>query len=385
MDVLNALAIAAGGLSGWLIFPIVRQFFVARPPTEIELARLRQVADDRLRPAWVGTIAGILANSIDPAHQIDELLAAAAEHLACDVAFIARMDGDELVVEGGCGTEHPQRGHALQVDRETIEAGLDPDQTPLLAPAVATRLFAHASHRRGIAWRSPLAAAVRLDGVTWGAIGFARRTERRAVLDQSALDFLRLLADLVAAAVDRREQRQRHNTATFTDPLTGLATRALFDDRLSHAIADAKRNGKLVAVHVLDLDEFAPINGLFGRAAGDALLRQIGHRLQATLREQDTIARIGGDEFAIVQLDPRDPDDATGLARRVIEAIERPFVIGDDTHQITASMGISLYPRDGHDATMLLAVADAAVYEIKHRGRGAAAFSEAAGSLASSA
>jgi len=107
--------------------------------------------------------------------------------------------------------------------------------------------------------------------------------------------------------------------------------------------------------------------------------------LQATWREQDTIARIGGDEFAIVQLDPRDADDAAGLAQRVIAAVERPFVIGDDTHQLTASMGISLYPRDGRDATMLLAVADAAVYEVKIRGRGLAAFSQAAGSLAPSA
>jgi len=277
MDVLSALALVAGGLGGWLLLPLVHRLFVARPPSDIELARLRQITDERLRPAWVGAVAGVRANSIDPAHQIDELLAVATEYLAGDVALIARVDGDDLIVEDGCGAERPQRGHALQLDRESIEAGMDVNQPPLLTPAVAARFFARASSRRGIAWRSPLAAAIRLDGVTWGVIGFARRTERRTALDRSASDFLRLLANLIAAAVDRREQHQRGLAATFTDPLTGLATRALFDDRLSHAIADASRNDKLVAVHVLDLDEFAPINALFVRAAGDARLRKIGH------------------------------------------------------------------------------------------------------------
>jgi diguanylate cyclase (GGDEF)-like protein/PAS domain S-box-containing protein len=163
------------------------------------------------------------------------------------------------------------------------------------------------------------------------------------------------------------EEQVRH--LANHDPLTDLPNRRLLEDRLAHALAGAKRNGGQVAVLFIDLDYFKPINDSLGHRIGDLLLQAIAKRLRSLLREVDTVARVGGDEFVIVLPDVH-TNDATGeTAQRILDAMVCPYVIEDNELSVTPSMGISLYPNDGIDVGKLLDRADEAMYEAKHAGR----------------
>ncbi|MFA5372009.1 MAG: diguanylate cyclase [Sideroxydans sp.] len=153
------------------------------------------------------------------------------------------------------------------------------------------------------------------------------------------------------------------------DALTGLPNRRLLFDRLSFAIAHAHRNKNMMAVMYLDLDEFKEINDSLGHAEGDRLLVEIGARLQATVRAEDTVARMGGDEFVIVLSELTASDDIALLATKVITAVARPPILAGTGATITASVGISLYPTHGDSAEALMKVADGALYQAKQNGK----------------
>ena len=154
------------------------------------------------------------------------------------------------------------------------------------------------------------------------------------------------------------------------DVLTGLANRAVFVEALQYAIATAKRGEKSFAVVYLDLDHFKDVNDTLGHPVGDELLKAVADRLRANTREIDTVARFGGDEFAIVVADIRDPADAAALALKLISAFALPFSVqGNEIHS-GASMGIAAYSFEAADAETLLAQADVALYRAKSEGRG---------------
>ena len=153
------------------------------------------------------------------------------------------------------------------------------------------------------------------------------------------------------------------------DPLTGLANRLTFDDRLQQAIAAAKRSGANVALLALDLDHFKRVNDTLGHQAGDVLLQQFAQRLRATLRESDTVARLGGDEFAVVLPHLTERSDALGVAGKLIAALSAPFDIGGRELRVTGSIGVAVYPHEAAEGTALQRAADAALYMVKQRGR----------------
>jgi diguanylate cyclase (GGDEF)-like protein len=159
------------------------------------------------------------------------------------------------------------------------------------------------------------------------------------------------------------------------DALTGLPNRRLLDERLEYAVAHAKR-GEIVATHLLDLDYFKNVNDTLGHPVGDKLLRMVADRLRRLVREGETVARMGGDEFAIVQVQVAQPSDATALAQRVIEGVSEPYEI--DGHQVVvgASVGISVSVTDGPSSDLLLRNADLALYRAKSGGRGTLRFFE---------
>jgi diguanylate cyclase (GGDEF)-like protein len=159
------------------------------------------------------------------------------------------------------------------------------------------------------------------------------------------------------------------------DALTGLPNRRLLDERLEQAVAHAKR-GEIVATHLLDLDYFKNVNDTLGHPVGDKLLRMVADRLRRLVQEGETVARMGGDEFAIVQVQVAQPSDATALAQRVIEAVSEPYEI--DGHQVVvgASVGISVSVTDGPSSDLLLRNADLALYRAKSGGRGTLRFFE---------
>jgi diguanylate cyclase (GGDEF)-like protein len=168
--------------------------------------------------------------------------------------------------------------------------------------------------------------------------------------------------------LEAANQQLRH-LATH-DALTGLPNRVLLDDRLQQAIAHAERDGRSFAVLVCDLDRFKLINDSLGHRAGDELLQEVARRLNAVVRSTDTVARFGGDEFVLIGTSVSDPEDAAGLAARVMDALQAPVRIAAIDIHASPSIGIAMYPDDGESIQALLAHADAAMYSAKQNGRG---------------
>lgn len=154
------------------------------------------------------------------------------------------------------------------------------------------------------------------------------------------------------------------------DALTGMPNRALILDRLDSAIAAARRHGTRIAVVFLDLDHFKPINDTLGHAGGDQVLQWVAQRLQSIVRDSDTVSRYGGDEFLVLLSDISQPSDAALLAGKMSSALAAPIRLGDCLFHVSASIGITIYPDDGDDATTLINRADAAMYRAKRAGGG---------------
>ncbi|OSM00239.1 PAS domain S-box protein [Magnetofaba australis] len=168
------------------------------------------------------------------------------------------------------------------------------------------------------------------------------------------------------------EQELEH--LAYFDPLTTLPNRILFKNRLTHEFTAAKRHGARVALLFLDLDRFKKVNDSLGHTAGDTLLVEAAQRINSCVREVDTVARMGGDEFTAILTDIRRNEDAATVARDIIARLREPFVINEQNVYVGASVGISIYPDNGIDFDTLTKNADAAMYRAKERGRGAYAF-----------
>jgi diguanylate cyclase (GGDEF)-like protein len=181
---------------------------------------------------------------------------------------------------------------------------------------------------------------------------------------------------LAASAANMLAWRLNEHQALH-DALTGLPNRALFKDRVEHALARVGRQGRPIAVLFLDLDRFKSVNDRSGHAVGDQLLRRVGSRLLTCARESDTVARLGGDEFAILLEDVHDTRDAVYSARRILEALEAPFKLRDKQVAIGASIGIGLGTPGHQGYETLIRNADVAMYAAKRAGRGRYALFEA--------
>ncbi len=170
------------------------------------------------------------------------------------------------------------------------------------------------------------------------------------------------------------ELQERLVELAHYDPLTGLANRTLFRLRLEMALSQARRDGTLVAVLQFDLDHFKDVNDTLGHDAGDQVLREIGRRLRALLRDTDTAARVGGDEFAIILTGVNAPDQVGAVASKILQAVSRPVPYQKQELHIGASIGITLYPTDAEYPGQLLANADLALYRAKSSGRNTFAY-----------
>jgi diguanylate cyclase (GGDEF)-like protein/PAS domain S-box-containing protein len=153
------------------------------------------------------------------------------------------------------------------------------------------------------------------------------------------------------------------------DALTGLPNRALLGDRALQAIAHAKRGGRPTALLVVDLDRFKLVNEGYSHAAGDALLHLVADRLRGAVREGDTIARLGADEFGVLATDLARPDDVLTVVRKIQDSMRSPFLLDRRELHLTASIGASIFPRDGEEFDILLSNADAAMQRVKAEGR----------------
>jgi diguanylate cyclase (GGDEF)-like protein len=186
-------------------------------------------------------------------------------------------------------------------------------------------------------------------------------------LDEAHLDQV-ILERTIRYTLARRLQAEQLSRLAQHDQLTGLANRVLLEDRLGRALAWARRHDRMVALMVLDLNGFKAVNDRLGHAAGDRLLCIRAERLQKRLRETDTVARPGGDEFALVIENLGRPEHAALVARKLLDAVAPPVPLDGGEVRVTASLGISLFPRDALESDELRRLADAAMYRAKAEG-----------------
>ena len=168
---------------------------------------------------------------------------------------------------------------------------------------------------------------------------------------------------------ERKETEKQLEYLAYYDALTELPNRVMFYDRLQQAISTAKRDNHLLALMMIDLDKFKQVNDTLGHDAGDELLIVVAQKLKSLVRDSDTVARIGGDEFKIILTDIKSPDEASIVAQKLIENLRRPMRIKGRTVNIGASVGISIYPSDDEDIGQLVKYADLALYKAKDNGR----------------
>jgi diguanylate cyclase (GGDEF)-like protein/PAS domain S-box-containing protein len=251
----------------------------------------------------------------------------------------------------------------------------------VLEHAGAQLLYVHASLGNDVAAGTTLSAwPADIDHVTFPITEGARDWGVLAVRASETLGdddrhFLQTVANLVASVLERRRVEGTVRHQALHDSLTGLPNRALFSDRVEHAIAVARREGTLVGLLLLDLNGFKSINDTLGHPIGDEVLTAIAQRLDASVRESDTVARLGGDEFAVLAHDLRSVEDASRLAAKIGRHLDEPLVVRDMRLNIGASIGIALFPTHADDGTTLLQRADVAMYEAKHLNQGDSVYS----------
>jgi diguanylate cyclase (GGDEF)-like protein len=215
--------------------------------------------------------------------------------------------------------------------------------------------------------RAAMAAPVHENGVVVGGLVVGSFQPRR--YGPRERETLRVFADHVSLAVSDHKTREKVYEAHH-DALTGLASRALFLERLEHGLARAARRRDRLAVLFIDLDRFKIVNDSLGHAAGDALLIEVASRLRSCLRLTDTAARLGGDEFAVALFDVSGEEEAPKIARRILDLLQEPFEVLGKQVFVNASIGISFSAGAGGTGEDLIRTADLAMYQAKRNGKG---------------
>ncbi|MEO7726961.1 MAG: EAL domain-containing protein [Burkholderiales bacterium] len=214
---------------------------------------------------------------------------------------------------------------------------------------------------------SAFAFPIMVSGEFYGVIELFGRDVRAR--EEDVVRIATEISSQIGQFIARKEAESHLTFYANHDTLTGLPNRAMFNQRLTQALARAQRLTTMVAVLFVDLDRFKIINDTLGHDAGDRLLKQLADRLRECMREGDTIGRQGGDEFVVLIEDVADPQQLAGVGQKILETVAHPYLINGQEFHVTASIGISLYPADGTDQQALLKNADIAMYRAKEQGK----------------
>jgi diguanylate cyclase (GGDEF)-like protein len=301
---------------------------------------------------------------------LDAVTRGAQDLLGADAVGLRLRDPDDA----GWTILHASRGVprdlAKELWRAPVERAGAAGQAMLRDDLVVMEEYAadpHAMPELAAGWlRSAMAAPVHDNGVVVG--GLVVGSYRSRSYDERDTETLRVFADHVSLAVTDHKTREKVYAAHH-DPLTGLASRALFLERLAHGLTRADRQRHGLAVLFIDLDRFKTVNDSLGHAGGDALLIEVANRLRSCLRATDTAARFGGDEFAVALFD-LGAEEAATIARRILALLQEPFTVLGKEVFVDASIGVSLGAHGSGAAEDLIRCADLAMYQAKRNGKG---------------
>jgi diguanylate cyclase (GGDEF)-like protein/PAS domain S-box-containing protein len=353
-----------------------------------------------------GTVAGLIGTIIDVTESRQAARRQAMEHAVTQMLANAESVADALAdtirticqaFDWACGAYWAAEGESLRraaawhidapevADFLAIEAATSTRELPprksggLLrrawrdgAPVWLADVASEPDFRRGrnaaaaglhCAFAFPVVAR----GERLGIMEFYGRSIKQP--DPELLAVTRSLGSQIGQFMVRKDAEERVRFVATHDALTSLPNRVMFGQRLDHAIAQAQRHGRRLAVLFLDLDRFKVINDTLGHESGDALLREVARRLTQSLRATDTVARLGGDEFVVLLEDLPEPLFVATVAQKIIAALGEGYVLAGREYHVTASVGASTFPDDAADAQTLLKNADMAMYRAKEQGR----------------
>jgi diguanylate cyclase (GGDEF)-like protein/PAS domain S-box-containing protein len=339
----------------WIIVTISRDITERKRAEERQAAYLRY----QERIARFGQSALVKR---EPAEVVQGAVQAVLEALGAEaVAYVEREPGaGGVVLRAVVGVTDDHAGAVDAAAGSSLAEVLASGMRKLAAGGALPFAWAH-----GLA--SAALVPVRGEDEVRGALCVCYRSADAFGAEE--LNFCDAAASVLSTALQRIDSEGRLAYLAQFDPLTGLPNRSLLADRFSQMIIQARRHQSRLAALFIDLDGFKQVNDTLGHAGGDALLKEVAVRLQATVRSGDTVARISGDEFAVILGDVARAEDAATVAQKIIDRLGATVDIGGKEVFVTASVGIASFPDDGADAEGLIGAADAAMYRAKQSGR----------------
>ena len=289
--------------------------------------------------------------------------------LELEYATLSRIDGNSVIQHVVSSKEDVARSRPLlRLDASIAAIVVDAGATMASHDLRSDPLFCTDRRLEGNRLRAAIATPLRVGDRVY-VLGFGSREPRGAAFTHEDREYVELLAAYFGRLLRLSEQEGQITFLAYHDGLTGLENRRRFLERVDEAIARSKRHRRKFALMYIDLDRFKDVNDTLGHVAGDAVLGEAGARLRSIVRSEDPAARFGGDEFAVLLTGMTSPGEVDALATRICTALCDPFVTDGREVQISASVGIAVYPDDGTSANDLLRCADAALYRAKEQGR----------------
>jgi diguanylate cyclase (GGDEF)-like protein/PAS domain S-box-containing protein len=342
---------------GWILI------VVSRDLTERRRAEERQAVHLRYQQELARFGASALDRR-DAAELAEDAVQGVFRALGADiVAYIERDAVSGLVVRSASGLEQRHTSAPASFSAQDAVAQVLERGEPALLDGAARALPFDWARPYPCTAIVPVQGEERVQGL------LCALSRNAGALGAGECEFLATAANVLSAGLRRIASESQLAFLAQFDVLTGLPNRGLLADRFQRMIAQARRNEKLVGVLFADLDGFKLVNDTVGHAGGDELLKEVGRRLQESVRAADTVARISGDEFAVLLGDLARPEDAALVAQKIIERIAAPIAVQRQEVFVTASIGIAVFPADGDNAETLLGAADAAMYRAKQSGR----------------
>jgi diguanylate cyclase (GGDEF)-like protein/PAS domain S-box-containing protein len=334
-------------------------FLIGKDLTREEaLARLDQ-RDERMRALY--RIAS--TPDADADSQIEEALALGASALGMEYAYVSH------IVDGVATIEHRVAPDAIMPvgssfpSVKSIGSNLLGSPRAVAVDDMTVEPYVAELHERGLPWKSYIGSRLMVEHAPYGILVFFSNGVREPGFEQSDRDFIDLMSALIGSALGRLHLQAELSKMAFHDALTGLPNRALLEEHLGRAVMQAQRTKELIAIHYLDLNRFKPVNDEFGHASGDQVLREAARRFASVVRAHDIVARIGGDEFVVLQTGAREDEPIRQLAQRLRTTMDAPFALPSGVNvNVGVSVGTAIYPRDATDAASLLRAADSAMY-----------------------